>query len=252
MKPVENPFTDKEEAARYQTYRPRYHHLPFSSLKEHSGRTFENSLDVACGTGHSSFALSQISKNVVGCDLSEAMLTEARKDFGNINFVQAPAEKLPFENQSFDLVSVSMGFHWFEQNAFLKEAKRILKQNGLLAIDNHGFLNQVSEDAGNQQLYRDFFKEFLPPASRREAYPTEEMVKFHNMNLVKEIKFDHKFAFDAEAFKNFLMTMSNFQVLSDDKKQKAMEKMTDIFKIIFENQKHDLKFAGKMLVYQFS
>ncbi|MGE3756937.1 MAG: hypothetical protein AB7H97_04235 [Pseudobdellovibrionaceae bacterium] len=53
---VENPFTEPKEAERYNLYRPVYHHLPFQYVSSYLGRRLGKSLDVACGTGHSTQA----------------------------------------------------------------------------------------------------------------------------------------------------------------------------------------------------
>ena len=75
---VKNPFEVENEAARYERYRPRYHHISFEKIQKTVGKKFSSALDVACGTGHSTTALSIISEKAVGCDLSESMLYEAR------------------------------------------------------------------------------------------------------------------------------------------------------------------------------
>src|SRR5688572_29777890 len=98
-----NPFENFSEAERYQIFRPQYHYLPFAKLLEFNGAKFRRTLDVACGTGHSTTALQQISESVIGIDASEEMLKQARRNSG-IEFLNGNAEELPFENQSFDLV----------------------------------------------------------------------------------------------------------------------------------------------------
>src|SRR4051812_27850036 len=119
--PITNPFTEASSAERYQKFRPRYHEQFCESLKKYLGRKFHKTLDVACGTGHSTVALAKISENIIGCDISLAMLEEARKNSA-INFIEAPAEKLPFPDQSFELLNMSMAFHWVQQPQFMKEA----------------------------------------------------------------------------------------------------------------------------------
>ena len=80
---VINPFEAENQAARYDRCRPQYHHIPFNWIRERVGYKFSSSLDVACGTGHSTVALATISDKVVGCDLSEEMLSLAHKKGGS-------------------------------------------------------------------------------------------------------------------------------------------------------------------------
>ncbi|MCW2962591.1 MAG: demethylmenaquinone methyltransferase [Thermoleophilia bacterium] len=76
-------------------------------------------LDVCCGTGDISFLLAEAgAEHVTGADFSENMLVEARKRQKShrdpaaakrIDFVQGDAMALPFEDDSFDVVTVSFG-----------------------------------------------------------------------------------------------------------------------------------------------
>lgn len=246
-----NPFNIEEEATRYQKYRPRYHHIPFGMIRDYVGKNFDLSLDVACGTGQSTDALSKVSNKVIGCDLSESMLKEAKKNYKH-EFRRAKAENLPFENGFFNFLNISMGFHWVDQEQFLKEAKRVLKKNGYLAIDNYGFSGKISDNVETQKLHNDFLKEYLPNASKRPSYPTEELIKSLQMILIKEMNYDHKVSMNAAEFINLLMTWSNFQILSEDKKITTAKKMNEIYEKIFDGRKQDLAFSGKTLIYTFS
>ena len=246
---ITNPFKIESEAVRYQKYRPQYHHIPFNIIRNYVGKDFESSLDVACGTGHSTFALAGLSQKTVGCDLSEAMLNEARKNF-EIEFLQAGAEDLPFENSNFDLLNISMGFHWVEQGKFLKEAKRVLKKNGYLSIDNYGFLGQISQDAARQKRHYDFFEEYLTSASKRSGYPTQELIQSVGFELVKEIKYDHQISLSSHEFVNLIMTWSNFQILEGSQRSLTARKMKEVYDEIFNDKKLELEFGGKTLLYK--
>lgn len=99
-------------------------------------------LDVATGTGGVAFELAKKNiESVTGADLSEQMLNVARakllsKSFSTqIDFVKADAEKLPFDDNSFDAVTVAYGVRNFENlDTGLKELYRVLKPNGKLCV----------------------------------------------------------------------------------------------------------------------
>ncbi len=65
-------------------------------------------LDVGTGTGFLALILAELGHDVVGLDISKAMLRVARRKAErkglNIKFVLGDAENLPFENESFDAV----------------------------------------------------------------------------------------------------------------------------------------------------
>lgn len=90
-------------------------------------------LDVATGTGNTAFALAPYVRRVVGVDLTREMLLEARRiaderSIANTDWVIADAERLPFQDETFDLYAVRAAPHHFHDvDAFLAEAYRVLR-----------------------------------------------------------------------------------------------------------------------------
>lgn len=90
-------------------------------------------LDVATGTGNTAFALAPYVRRVVGLDLTREMLDQARRIAGergilNADWVIGDAERLPFEDGTFDVYVVRAAPHHFaDVDAFLAEALRVLK-----------------------------------------------------------------------------------------------------------------------------
>ena len=96
-------------------------------------------VDIASGTGDIAKAfLKRVNhQGSVACvEPSESMLTagkEKLKKLSNIKWYRAPAEKLPFNNESFDIYVVSFGMRNFSNiDLAIKEAKRVLKTGGRL------------------------------------------------------------------------------------------------------------------------
>ncbi|MFI4996383.1 MAG: class I SAM-dependent methyltransferase [Hyphomicrobiales bacterium] len=102
-------------------------------------------LDLGCGAGHVSFNAAPRALEVVAYDLSFEMLevvarSAAERGLGNITTRQGVAEKLPFEDESFDCVlSRYSAHHWRDFEAGLREAARVLKPSGIA-----GFVDAVS------------------------------------------------------------------------------------------------------------
>ena len=69
----------------------------------------EKILDLAAGTGTSSEPYADAGIDVVASDFSEGMLAVGRRRRPDINFVQADAMSLPFEDNTFDVVTISYG-----------------------------------------------------------------------------------------------------------------------------------------------
>lgn len=96
-------------------------------------------LDVATGTGSLAIALSATAKSVIGIDLSVQMLDVAKKKYTNkkLSFVQMDACKMDFQDNEFDIVTISLGLHDMPlaiRTLVLKEVQRILKKEGKLYI----------------------------------------------------------------------------------------------------------------------
>ena len=97
-------------------------------------------LDVATGTGDVAFNLAPHVNHVTGLDIASEMIKIAdqkkdKKKYDNINFLVGDGEKLPFEDKSFDVVTISFGFRNIaHQEIALAEFNRVLKDNGKLLI----------------------------------------------------------------------------------------------------------------------
>jgi demethylmenaquinone methyltransferase/2-methoxy-6-polyprenyl-1,4-benzoquinol methylase len=131
-------------------------------------------LDVATGTGDVAIALKQKSgaRRVVGVDISEEMLAVARKkkQDADIEFVTANGELLPFEDGTFDVVSIAFGIRNFEDRVKgLEEMRRVLRSGGtLLVLELSLPTNLVLRG-----LYKLYFFGLLPLVGRlisRSAY----------------------------------------------------------------------------------
>ena len=96
-------------------------------------------LDVACGAGYGTVLLAESAAEVFGVDISEEAVLYAKENYSakNVNFIAADVEKLPFENDFFDVV---VSFETIEhvdekkQEKFLSEVKRTLKRDGIFVI----------------------------------------------------------------------------------------------------------------------
>ncbi len=91
-------------------------------------------LDVGCGTGLASGPLLDNDFTVVGVDPSEPMLAHARHHYPEAQWVVGTAEKLPFDDASFDVVISAQVVHRVDRTAAMNEILRVLKPGGLVAI----------------------------------------------------------------------------------------------------------------------
>lgn len=96
-------------------------------------------LDVGTGTGQQAFAFAKKGYDVIGIDLSEAMLEVANRKnkYENMKFEVADATNLPFENNHFDVSCASFVLHDMPltiRKKVLKEMVRVTKPKGMIVI----------------------------------------------------------------------------------------------------------------------
>lgn len=140
-------------------------------IKLVAAKNVESVLDIATGTGDLAiqFAENTTAKRIVGLDLSEGMLSVARKKVveksfaKKIEFVQGDSEALPFEDNSFDAITVSFGIRNFENlEKGLSEIHRVLKKGGIFVI----LETSVPTKFPFKQGYHFYTKNILPLVGR--------------------------------------------------------------------------------------
>ncbi|MCW4385969.1 bifunctional demethylmenaquinone methyltransferase/2-methoxy-6-polyprenyl-1,4-benzoquinol methylase UbiE [Salinibacterium sp. SYSU T00001] len=95
----------------------------------------ERVLDIAAGTGTSSAVIARSGAHVIAADFSHGMLEVGRRRHPEIDFVHADAMQLPFDDGSFDAVTISFGLRNIEDpHRALAEMRRVLKPGGRLVI----------------------------------------------------------------------------------------------------------------------
>jgi ubiquinone/menaquinone biosynthesis C-methylase UbiE len=100
-------------------------------------------LDVATGGGHVAYTFAPHVARVWATDITQEMLDmvkaeAAKRGLDNVRTTYAKAEALPFEDESFDLVTCRIAPHHFDSiSEFLAEVRRVLKAPGMFAlVDN--------------------------------------------------------------------------------------------------------------------
>lgn len=101
-------------------------------------------LDLGAGTGALALRYAQRGAVVSAIDSDEEMIERAQARAGearlNIAFQTAPAEKLPFGEHVFDVVTANNCWHVFDANVAARQARWVLKAGGLLVTSNINWL----------------------------------------------------------------------------------------------------------------
>jgi len=96
-------------------------------------------LDVATGTGHAALAAARVGARVTGIDYVPALLDIARgraaAEHIEADFVEAPAEQLPFEDASFDVAVSAIGIMFAaDHDRAAEELTRVVRPGGRIAV----------------------------------------------------------------------------------------------------------------------
>lgn len=160
-------------------------------------------LDYGCGAGYSSWLLKSFGFDVVGVDISEHMLSEAKKTYQNIEFYKSELGVLPFEKNRFDLVLSTFVLFDIpsieEVTRYLCEAKRVLTSHGIfIAVTGsehfhiNNWLTALNDVEKNKSL------------SSGETYSVklvDDDITFHDFFYTEA---DYLHAFDKAGFKKIV------------------------------------------------
>ncbi|WP_423919025.1 bifunctional demethylmenaquinone methyltransferase/2-methoxy-6-polyprenyl-1,4-benzoquinol methylase UbiE [Frigoribacterium sp. 2-23] len=106
-----------------------------ATVKAIGAASGEKVLDIAAGTGTSSVAIAKHGAEVIALDFSSGMVEVGRERHPEIEFVEGDAEKLPFDDDTFDAVTISFGLRNVNRpKQALAEMYRVLKPGGRVVI----------------------------------------------------------------------------------------------------------------------
>lgn len=95
-------------------------------------------LDAGCGLGRFSKALAAAGAEVIGVDIVESLVLEARRRAQSVHFVRSDLASLPFDTGKFDAVaSMYSSFGYSRGSALreLQEIRRVCRLGGILILD---------------------------------------------------------------------------------------------------------------------
>jgi demethylmenaquinone methyltransferase / 2-methoxy-6-polyprenyl-1,4-benzoquinol methylase len=123
-------------------------------------------LDLAAGPGSSSEPLYKAGATVFATDFSEGMLAQGRKARPYLNFSKADALNLPFEDNRFDVVTISYGLrNTVKYEKALAEALRVTKTGGRIVIAEFSHpTNRVFHT-----IYTKYLMRLLPAIAKKTA-----------------------------------------------------------------------------------
>lgn len=135
-------------------------------------------LDMACGPGLVTLLFAERAQEVIGLDLTHALLEKARQQqrergLKNVQFIEGDAEHLPCPDGSFTLVASHKALHHFSNpHKILTEAYRVLRPGGRLLLGD----TISSDDASKNRLHNEL-----------EQWRDPSHVKMYGLRELKEL-----------------------------------------------------------------
>lgn len=148
-------------------------------------------LDVSAGTGALTNLIAPKVKSIIGIDISEEMLEQARNNSRklncvNVQFQRMNAEMISFTHEQFDLVTSRLAIHhWEKPETIIREMVRVCKQDGYVALIDIVTLNEYNQRVREKQQK---FEKMRDPSHLWMFTPNElsELVKKLGLTVVDE------------------------------------------------------------------
>ena len=152
----------------------------FSSSRKHAWYEFDiykemlkdgdRVLDLGCGNGRLYSYLDDLDIKYVGVDVSDELLKQAKKIHKKANFKSGSFNKIPYKKPYFDKIFCVASFHHIPSREYrlkaLKEIKRVLKKDGVVAISVWNLWQKKYRRYVLESLFRlnkyDFGDTFIP------------------------------------------------------------------------------------------
>ena len=154
-------------------------------------------LDLGCGIGQFSKWFMENGYEVISSDISKIALEKVKEFNSNVVNVDM-REKLPFEDNKFDVVFANLSIHYFSDSdtkSLMNEIKRILKKDGLFIGSVNGIqgLEKIKDTAKELDYHYYYNKD-----KYIRLFDVEDVKKYLNIfDIIKidereTVRFDHK------------------------------------------------------------
>ena len=207
----------------YVQHRRGYPDDVYKMIRERLPDREIDALDVGCGTGIAAYVLATFCRSVTGIDKEEEMIMEAKTNTpDNCQFLVSPAEILPFQNASFDLISVAQAFHWFDHEKVIKEFHRVIRPNSIIVI----FRKRAKDGV---KILADFVWPILDRYVDRTKLPRNQndFSKLHNagFNSCDVVNLPYEELYTPDEYLGFLRSHSVYNLVPERQRETYLEDM---------------------------
>lgn len=223
----------------YATFRPSYPQALYDFILS---KTNDNQMawDCACGNGQVAKDLASRFRQVYATDISKNQVANAvKKD--NIIYSISPAEKTFFAEGQFDLVTVGQALHWLDRPAFFREARRVSKPGGVVAVWGYSLLSVNKE---LDPIINDFYTRIIGPYWDKERKLVDEQYKTVDFPFEKiEVPpFEFSFQWNCEEFLGYISTWSSVQKYIEQNNADPLQLIAGNLRKLWGSEKRKVSF----------
>ena len=224
----EGRFTGKAQL--YAKFRPSYPTALVDWLFKMTNA--ENVADIGAGTGKFTEKLLAKPWSVTAVEPNTDMCRELLKCVGGrAEIVMASAESTGLQEHRFGLITAAQSFHWFDENKFREECRRLLTPDGRLAIVfNSRLSGAISVE--RDEIFRKYCPDFVDRRSHMGVRSEEEGDKFlrnEYFSSVDMFQMENPVIFSREQFIGNSLSLSYSPKESDPNLKAFITEIRDLF-----------------------
>jgi SAM-dependent methyltransferase len=193
----------------YVKYRPLYPKELYDFLLQYV-KARDMALDCGTGNGQAAGVLAAYFTEVHATDISDKQIEKAIQK-PNLHYHICKAEKTPFDDDCFDLITCATAAHWFQFDEFFKEMTRIGRNDAVFACWAYNLVR--TDQAGLNKMIDQFYYEKIYHYWDQERRHVEEGYKNipFPFEEIKNPGFTTKLDWDLDTLEGYLNTWSAVQ-----------------------------------------
>jgi SAM-dependent methyltransferase len=201
-----NPFATDAMASGYATSRPPVHPRVLALAFAHFQRRFPLALDIGCGAGLSTAALSPYAERIIGLEPNLSMLKWAT----GAAFVCATAEAIPLPDRSIHLITAAGSLNYVDLDRFFPEASRVLAACGMLLVYDFSPGHTFQDSPTLDEWFSEFHRRYPPPRDEaRELNPRILAGITPHFRLQASQQFEIGLSLTRDFYEDYVMTETN-------------------------------------------
>jgi SAM-dependent methyltransferase len=200
-------YDSERLAACYAFDRPPIHEQILRSAR--LGGRADRALDVGCGAGLSTAALTPLARHVTGLEPVSAMLAHWRTVAPDARFVLGRAEQLPFGAGSFDLVTAAGSLNYAELSSAFPEIARVLTRDGTFVLYDFSAPRRSVSGDELAEWFTSFEQEFPQPPGWQPLDVRELSLAAYGLRLLGHTDFELRLPMTFDAYVRYMLSEVN-------------------------------------------